>query len=520
MHMIRAPIQTSRFGLSILPILVVATFLYFDTESTILGLLSDDAFYYLKIAHSILDGHGSSFDGIAMTNGYHPLWMLCIIWIQHFTSGNLFVPVVASILLSGFVFGLTLSIFYRAVERWEAPAYGPLIVSFFFSPLLFGALTNGLETGILLLAIALFVWSSGRYKLLTPVAGASKRFMLGLLLGIIFLCRLDSAFMVLGAGALTLASGLVAKVPLGTLALRSLALIMGVLVLAVPFFAWNYSNFGHLSPISGLVKSSFPVLRSHLSLNGDMKIGLFLVMLNVLLALAVAGLDLRRGRGLADILSSPLSILTAGAIGHFTNAFLYMSWGVYWWHFVISGAALTLGVPQFCQRIEECWGGARPVLRYALPALVGIVGISIEIWICTDKLVRHREYYEAANWAHEHTPADAVFAMKDAGLFSYFSERHVINLDGKANSYEYLASIEKGDVRDYLRRFGVSYIANINASYAEGRAEVVIPRVNQPKLLLWMPLANEVYHSTPYPGLPFRFTTTSKSQLVIWSFHG
>ena len=40
--------------------------------------LSDDAYYYYIIAENVAAGHGSTFDGLAPTNGYHPLWMLTL----------------------------------------------------------------------------------------------------------------------------------------------------------------------------------------------------------------------------------------------------------------------------------------------------------------------------------------------------------------------------------------------------------------------------------------------------------
>src|SRR3954447_11568710 len=40
------------------------------------ALTFDDAFYYFGIARNVAHGHGSTFDGIDPTNGYHPLWML------------------------------------------------------------------------------------------------------------------------------------------------------------------------------------------------------------------------------------------------------------------------------------------------------------------------------------------------------------------------------------------------------------------------------------------------------------
>ena len=40
----------------------------------VLGTFEDDSFYYLTIARRIAAGQGSTFDGIHLTNGYHPLW--------------------------------------------------------------------------------------------------------------------------------------------------------------------------------------------------------------------------------------------------------------------------------------------------------------------------------------------------------------------------------------------------------------------------------------------------------------
>ena len=41
-------------------------------------LTYDDAFYYFQIGRNIADGAGSTFDGMNVTNGYHPLWMLVV----------------------------------------------------------------------------------------------------------------------------------------------------------------------------------------------------------------------------------------------------------------------------------------------------------------------------------------------------------------------------------------------------------------------------------------------------------
>jgi len=51
---------------------------------------SDDFFYYLKVAQSLVTRHISSFDGSTLTNGYHPLWMLVLVSLFVLFKGKAF----------------------------------------------------------------------------------------------------------------------------------------------------------------------------------------------------------------------------------------------------------------------------------------------------------------------------------------------------------------------------------------------------------------------------------------------
>ena len=42
-------------------------------------VIADDAFYYFTIARHAAAGHGVTFDGLAPTNGFHPLWLVLLI---------------------------------------------------------------------------------------------------------------------------------------------------------------------------------------------------------------------------------------------------------------------------------------------------------------------------------------------------------------------------------------------------------------------------------------------------------
>src|SRR5712692_4531725 len=51
-------------------------------------ITQEDGFYYLKIAQNIAGGAGSTFDGAHPTNGYHPLWLLCLVPLFWLTSSS------------------------------------------------------------------------------------------------------------------------------------------------------------------------------------------------------------------------------------------------------------------------------------------------------------------------------------------------------------------------------------------------------------------------------------------------
>src|SRR5512147_2513842 len=78
--------------------------------------IRDDAYYYYKVAQNISEGHGSTFDGIHPTNGYHPLWMLVCIPIFALARFNLILPLrVLAVVLGLLHFG-TAILLYRLVR--------------------------------------------------------------------------------------------------------------------------------------------------------------------------------------------------------------------------------------------------------------------------------------------------------------------------------------------------------------------------------------------------------------------
>lgn len=87
-----------------------------------------------------------------------------------------------------------------------------------------------------------------------------------------------------------------------------------------------------------------------------------------------------------------------------------------------------------------------------------IFGAYLFFWLREKPVHWRTSMYHAGLWARRHTPPDAVFGMTDAGIFGYYSERRVINLDGIVNNRKYQDYLHRRQLKDYLHRKGVQYL--------------------------------------------------------------
>src|SRR5689334_9361993 len=120
----------------------------------------DDAYYYFKVAQNISEGHGSTFDGIDVTNGYHPLWMLICVPIFALARFDLILPLRILFVASAALSVATAILLYRLVGRIFAPAVGAITaIGWVFSLHVLNAVyVPGLETGIAAFFIVLLIY--------------------------------------------------------------------------------------------------------------------------------------------------------------------------------------------------------------------------------------------------------------------------------------------------------------------------------------------------------------------------
>jgi hypothetical protein len=461
--------------------------------------ITDDAYYYFNVARNVVLGHGLTFDRMNATNGFHPLWMLVLIPVFAVMPNDperalrlVFVCVALVAVASGWAA-------YRAASRLAGRTAALVVLPALISPLLSNPVLSGLETGLLVWLLYEFFGACERDDLLATHASTTRNLTLGLSLAALFLCRLDTVFLGFGLVAVLLPrfrmaadrGALVRK-----LAIVSLAACPPVAI----YLGWNALRFHHWMPISGMLKSTFPVVSFSARELGflDTLIGeACLGVATVVLGLAWIRPAWFEGPGARFGSSGWLAVTAAwfGAWLHFLNRLLFMNWGVYWWHFASYGPVALLALALALRPIVR-----RP--RAAIATAWMLLGLSLAtLWFDT----RHRgekqeRWIQAATWARSHLPTDAVIGMTDCGLFGYLSDRRTVNLDGVINSFAYWQALRERRLDRFLADEHVTHFGYHAVQYRDGVFVARIPAhvLGEPDAVIVTTPDAEVFRSEPY----------------------
>jgi hypothetical protein len=449
------------------------------------SLTFDDAFYYFGIARNVAQGHGSTFDGIDLTNGYHPLWMLLAVPTYALgMDGTAAVRVllVVQVLCYGAALALVGWTCARAVDGWprlaarrpadaeRAGTWCTVIVALALvaaaaDPFIVKIFVNGMESGVLVLldAAVLAIGATWRGRLLRR-GRPSARWATGLLLAALVLARTDSVLLlgVMGVWALAEARSDWRRsvVPL----LQLFALPAFVLV---AYLVSNQLMFGVLLQISGLTKRAPFTLER-------------LVWFAV--AAVVAALIGRWGYRRSRTARARSRFGRVGGFAASTAWFAsfcvllvayYQVFQTQQWLWYYAPLAiyllflLVIGVADFAEAavVEAPEAGvARALLPVTaillLPLVAGVVFETREFADPHGHSIAIADR-DAGVWIDRHLPAGTVLASWDAGAVGYYARRPVINLDGVANSNGYYQASRNGTVGRFLTDRHVAGIVNL-----------------------------------------------------------
>ena len=230
---------------------------------------TEDGYYSLSVARSIAQGLGFTIDGVHETNGFQPLFTLIEalgFWLAQIISPESSdVLAMRLVTLAAWIFYIGTALCLGSIAaNLDEPRHAALrkllaITLYLGAFLVFMHHFNGLETGLQMFLLAL-LWRAHQLALVTHVIG---RLVIGLLLGLLVLTRIDMAIFVaiyclvrtIFAGALLNAHQ--RKRRFGQRLLEASQIGLVAIIIAAPWFVYNYLHFGSIIPSSGLAQMMF-----------------------------------------------------------------------------------------------------------------------------------------------------------------------------------------------------------------------------------------------------------------------
>lgn len=475
---------------------LVMTLAWLPVERTIGHFLYEDFFYYLKVAENITQGKGVTLDGVARTNGFHPMWMAIIVLIRsiagHLTTVHVALTVAAAFHL-GQVYLLHRILAMVCSQRWI-----PHLAALFwmFNYRVIACNMCGLETSVATLCVFLvihYLFHTARPMPLRQTA------VLGALLGFAALSRFDLllllGFVMLWVVADPDAGG--AYLPRRLLAGLTLAVV--ALSVLLPWFIFSVWHSNALLPNSSAALKlwAFPQFALDMGIAANLRLlrarvfgaatwltdtanllGFWPVVtpktriirnipaLMVLCSMVAVCLYIMRQRGKGRLFWAMLLSYGVGHVAYyclFARAevrYLMPSAGVFF-------VAVAAAADKLVQRGSSRRAAVLVTCVYlACVANAQLAGISA--WQKGHGATRthsgHLGMYRTARWIRENLPDEAVIGAWDAGIYSYYSGRTVVNLDGVIND----------DALDAIRHKQLcAYIAERNIGYLVGGIETI-----------------------------------------------
>lgn len=464
--------------------------------------LTEDGYYALTVARNLAHGHGMTIDGTTLSNGFQPLFTMIEAVAFYFGASD----AVAIRLVYAFAWGFHVAgaVLCALVARdlWPSIDGGRereirmaiAAISWLGSPLLFGHAYNGLATGCVLF----FYLAVIRALQMRIEATAAGRVTLGMLIGLMVLARIDSAFFAVAVGLYVLWRGRAAGM-FGAVAGAATVAALALLV-SGPWWLYNLLDFGSFLPTSGKALQGTGVVpvRLHFALWAirlmfvpwiffgqlDDYVGFApgilpgtgfdyvslsstvrtAIILGALAALAVA---IRSGRARATIanfratadeparrglVAMGLLVASAAALVVYYVFFFGSYWFYYRYFMPLALPAYLFGPILAARAIAG--GGKHRRAAVAIVAAIGVQGLTLPSLAFNGITFNpNAVYFEQVDLVRRYVPPDDKVAAGQSGTLGFFRDK-VVNTDGKVN----LAALAfRGHIWDLLARDGVRW---------------------------------------------------------------
>ncbi len=442
----------------------ISLFSRFRAGAAFLAFFEDDYFYYLRVAQNIAGGHGSTYDGTHLTNGYHPLWMLVNVALAKVFAGRAFFY--ALLLVIEVCVLATYWFLHLCFRRYAGDALASGFAGVIAAEGV-ALMAGGMEIVLTIPLFAILCW----YRVCRFQWQPRSAVVYGMLCAALVLSRLDAAIFVACLGLFELLT--FGQIERGRRWRVVLAFSAGFLPVLC-YFIFNLVLFHTAMPVSGQVKqlrfhhAPSSLIAYEVIVQSWLPLRLFLVLPVLCIGLPLM-LQLRRssGRLLAEHRALVWALLVFPYLEFGLLTFL-SDWPILIWYlypFAASaiGIGLALLASDFVLRDR--------VSRFLPPAVVfsaiGLVfGLSLVQWRNTERpsLVIYSVYNNARSLQSFAETHPGVYAMGDrAGVAGFLVHRPIVQMEGLMMDKAFLANIrEQRELHDVLRDYHVRYYVATN----------------------------------------------------------
>jgi len=407
---------------------------------------ADDGFFYPQIAYNVVHHDFMGFNNLYLTNGFHPLWMIfCIIaefinpFDKAFALNIIWLFQVLLILFASIFLEKTIFKEYKIGKVFSFAFY---CLMFFSIGTLF--LTEA-HLAFFTISLLLF-FISRKFK---------NDFVFGLICSLVFLTRLDHIFLI---------------IPFGFLywnfrgwSIKSLGfMLVGFSVLSVPYLLSNNYLFGYLVPISGRIKSSFPVIVDDIPFVILFKF-CFATCLFYLIFLVIS----------KNIKQKSLKIcFVIGCLLHFFYNILYQS-QIGQWYFVSQFMLFGFFVNDIFASLNNVFLRKKITVAITTSILVVCVGflgymkLTTNISILSNFFGNDSKFEKkqadkmkeiSENIASFLPSQSRVYVYDFPGKFAFYSDLNFIPSDALVANPKFFDEITKMRFKDYLRVNNINYL--------------------------------------------------------------
>lgn len=440
---------------------------------------TEDGYYTLSVARNIAAGKGMTIDGQTWTNGFQPLYAFVVAPAYVLAGGDRFMGLrYVAAMNWALLVAASLMVGYLLQLLQAAAAAGPWLTG---AALWQGALGislhyyNGLETGLMLtMYLAIWLYIAKRYR-----DDVASRAVLGVMLGLLVLTRIDNVFLVLlipTVAAWRVLHGGDAR------QLRGMLLVAGIaLLISGPWWMYNYFGFGSLMPTSGQAQGAFALdtgrmLRALYAVSENLNPWVFLakregLLLSLLIALlSVAALlwlwsRLRLSTRVVALKPIQRDLLLALVL-HTSCLIVYytlFSWAAHHYERYFAPVALLASIFALLTA-RLLWDTHRRLLGAAATATV-----LAHVLVCTafqqGWLFPASRFWSQYQLVKSHVPASALVGAWQSGTLGYFRD-NVVNLDGKVNP-----GALRMDFHSYISEKQLCYICDDEAGLLQRLSE-------------------------------------------------